>query len=381
MPESSTATTLADFDFELPEALIAQHPLAERSSSRLLHVGRSTNGAVSLHDRHFAELPGLLRTGDLLVVNDSRVLAARLHGRKASGGAVEVLIERVTAPEQALAMIRASKSPRAGSLLLLDGIEPSDGTVTVLGRDEPFFRLRFARPVHEVMAAAGKLPLPPYIDRAPGAGDDERYQTVYARSPGSVAAPTAGLHFDRPLLDALAARGIALATVTLHVGAGTFAPVRENDLAAHRMHEEHYVITAATARAIAHTRAAGGRVVAVGTTSLRSLESAARRFDAASTPASADERAAGLRIGADRTRLFLRPGDRFAIADALITNFHLPRSTLLMLVAAFAGLAEIRAAYAHAIAARYRFFSYGDAMFLDLCPPRIAAADHGPDHA
>lgn len=377
-----SANPLADFDFELPPALIAQQPLAERSASRLLHVtAHEPGGPPRLADRRFADLPGLLRAGDLLVVNDSRVVPARLHGRKDSGGAVEVLIERVTGPHEALAMVRASKSPRAGTVLHLEGLDAAAGVVHVLGREDVFYRLRFERPVADVMAAAGSLPLPPYIDRPPSETDDERYQTVYARDPGSVAAPTAGLHFDARLLAALEAAGVGRAEVTLHVGAGTFSPVRDGDLDRHRMHEEHYTIPQRTVAAIARTRAAGGRVVAVGTTSLRALESAARRWrDPGPSPERAsqpDDRRAGLAAGAGSTRLFLRPGDPFLVVDALITNFHLPRSTLIMLVAAFAGLPTIRAAYAHAIAARYRFFSYGDAMLLDLTPPRPAGA---PDH-
>ncbi|MEZ5659838.1 MAG: S-adenosylmethionine:tRNA ribosyltransferase-isomerase [Burkholderiaceae bacterium] len=385
----------AEFDFPLPAHLIAQHPLRERSASRLLHVREPATGATAddrpqLIDRHFHALPALLRPGDLLVVNDSRVMAARLLGRKSTGGRIEILIERLLGPVDALAMVRASKSPPAGSRLFIDGLPDTAAGVTVLGRRDAFYELRFDRPLDEVMAAAGHLPLPPYIERTPDAQDSERYQTVYSRSSGSVAAPTAGLHFDQALLDALEAGGVALARVTLHVGAGTFAPVRDEHVDAHRMHEERYVIPEQTVAAIAATRARGGRVIAVGTTSLRSLESAARRLidlDGGRSPAdtdqpgasarrvSAEERRAGLLAGSGATRLFLRPGDGFAVVDRLITNFHLPRSTLIMLVAAFAGLDTIRRAYAHAIAQEYRFFSYGDAMFLDLTPPRMAAAD------
>lgn len=390
---------LSDFDFELPDELIAREPLPARSASRLLHVrhpsavtadgpddgapsragnpGRSGGGPL-LADLRFTDLPALLSPGDLLVVNDSRVMPARLFGRKATGGRVEILVERVELPCEALAMVRASKSPPPGSLLVLDGMTGDEGRVEVLGRaHETFFRLRFARPVAEIMAAVGHLPLPPYIDRPADDRDDERYQTVYARSAGSVAAPTAGLHFDEEILEALAQRGVRRVRVTLHVGAGTFAPVREQDIDRHRMHEEIYDVPPETVEAIAATRAAGGRVVAVGTTSLRSLESAARALlgaTAGGTTVSEAERQAGVRAGPGATRLFMRPGDGFAVVDRLITNFHLPRSTLIMLVAAFAGLPTIRAAYAHAVADRYRFFSYGDAMFLDMSPPPLERA-------
>ncbi len=337
---------LSDFDFELPPELIAQHPEASRSASRLLHVradGRS--------DLHFGDLPALLAPGDLLVFNDTRVLRARLRGRKASGGRVEALVERVTGEREALAQLRASKPPRPGTRL-----EWRAGGAEVLGRDGEFWRLRFDEPVLDALERAGELPLPPYIGHVPDADDERRYQTVYAREPGSVAAPTAGLHFDEPLLARLRERGIATAFVTLHVGAGTFQPVRVDDLSRHRMHAERFGVPRATAAAIEATRAAGGRVVAVGTTSLRTLESAAGE----------DGR---VRACEGETRLFVIPGYRFRVVDRLVTNFHLPRSTLLMLVSAFAGVERIRAAYAHAIAQRYRFFSYGDAMLLERAPP------------
>jgi len=336
--------TVSEFDFDLPPTLIAQTPLAERSASRLLRVGPQ-----ALEDLSFRDLPNLLAPGDLLVFNDSRVLHARLYGRKATGGEVEVLIERPLGDHEALAMVRASKSPKPGSRLsLMDAFE-----VEVLGRVGEFFHLRFPHDatVVDLIERHGRLPLPPYIDRAAAEADESRYQTVYAQHLGSVAAPTAGLHFDQAVLDQLKARGINTAAVTLHVGAGTFQPVRVERIEDHVMHREWYVIPEDTVAAIAATRAAGGRIVCVGTTSLRALESAARGGE--------------LKAGAEETDIFITPGFQFRIADRLITNFHLPRSTLLMLVSAFAGIETIRNAYAHAIANRYRFFSYGDAMLLE----------------
>jgi S-adenosylmethionine:tRNA ribosyltransferase-isomerase len=336
---------LSDFDYELPPALIAQHPAAERGASRLLHLdGRSGE----LADRQFRELPDLLRAGDVLVMNDTRVIKARLTGRKASGGQVEVLVERVLDHERVLAQVRASKAPRAGSRLLL-----AESTVAeVLGRAGEFFELRFLDciDVLTLLERAGSVPLPPYITHAADPSDDARYQTVYAQTPGAVAAPTAGLHFDDAMLTRLKADGVQLAWVTLHVGAGTFQPVRVENLDEHTMHAEWYALPQATVDAIAAARAAGGRVVAVGTTSLRALESAA---------------AGELRAGSAETRLFILPGYRFRVVDRLLTNFHLPRSTLMMLVSAFAGTDNVRRAYAHAVAQRYRFFSYGDAMLID----------------
>lgn len=339
--------TLDDFDYHLPPELIAQAPLAERSASRLLAVD---NGEPV--DLRFTDLPTLLRAGDLLVFNDTRVIHARLHGHKDSGGQVEVLVERAIGAHEALAQVRASKRPRAGSRLhLAEAFE-----VEVLGRVGEFFHLRFPsdEDLFALLERHGKLPLPPYIRRAAGDTDESRYQTVYAREPGSVAAPTAGLHFDDALLDRLKASGVKLAWLTLHVGAGTFQPVRVNDLGKHRMHAERYVLPAETVTAIAETRAAGGRVIAVGTTSMRALEAAAQDGP--------------LVAGAGETDLFILPGFHFQVVDGLITNFHLPKSTLLMLVSAFAGLQTIRRAYAHAVAQRYRFFSYGDAMFLTRNP-------------
>lgn len=335
--------TLDDFDYLLPPELIAQAPLAERCASRLLVLAGD-----ALADHSFCDLPDLVQPGDLLVFNDTRVIHARLHGVKETGGQVEVLIERAIGPHEALAQVRASKSPRAGARLrLADAFD-----VTVLGRAGEFFHLRFpeGEDLHELLERYGKLPLPPYIERAADDHDESRYQTVYAREPGSVAAPTAGLHFDEQMLADLQKKGANGAWLTLHVGAGTFQPVRVNDLGEHRMHRERYVIPQQTVDAIAATRKAGRRVIAVGTTSLRALEGAAQDGQ--------------LEAGTGETELFILPGYRFKVADALITNFHLPKSTLLMLVSAFAGVEPIRRAYAHAVRNAYRFFSYGDAMFI-----------------
>ena len=333
--------TTADFDYELPPDRIAQVPLADRAAARLLVLqgGRLTDSAVR-------DLPQWLRPGDLMVFNDSRVIHARLFGSKATGGRVEVLVERVIGEREVLAMLRASKTPAAGSALSLDG----DIRAIVLGRAGEFFHLRFDGDALELIERHGRLPLPPYIERAADTVDESRYQTVYAREPGSVAAPTAGLHFDEPLLAALQAHGVELAWVTLHVGAGTFQPVRVDNLDEHVMHREWWVVPQATVDAVAATRARGGRVFAVGTTALRALESAA-----------ADGQ---LRAGSAETGLFIRPGYRFRVIDALMTNFHLPRSTLLMLVSALGGVDNMRAAYRHAVEQRYRFFSYGDAMLI-----------------
>ncbi len=340
--------TLADFDYTLPPELIAQAPLAERSASRLLVLEPQEGAAPRLTDAVFSALAERVNPGDLLVFNDTRVIHARLHGVKDSGGQVEVLIERPIGPHEALAQVRASKSPKTGSRLrLADAFEAE-----VLGRVGEFFHLRFP-PDEDLLALLerhGKLPLPPYIQRAAGEADESRYQTVYARAPGSVAAPTAGLHFDDALLARIAARGAKCAWLTLHVGAGTFQPVRVDDLGEHRMHRERYVIPQETVDAIAATRAAGGRVIAVGTTSMRALEAAAQE--------------GALEAGSGETEIFILPGFRFQVVDALVTNFHLPRSTLMMLVSAFAGMDSIRRAYAHAVEQRYRFFSYGDAMFI-----------------
>jgi S-adenosylmethionine:tRNA ribosyltransferase-isomerase len=334
--------TLDDFDYLLPQECIAQAPLVERSASRLLVMQGS-----ELHDHSFTDLPALLAPGDLLVMNDTRVLHARLLGQKDTGGQVEVLVERITGDDTVLAQVRASKSPKPGSRLRLEDVVEAE----VLGREGEFYRLRFAGDAVDLIERHGRLPLPPYIERLAATADEERYQTVFARERGSVAAPTAGLHFDALLLERLRDKGISIAHVTLHVGAGTFQPVRVRDLSQHRMHTEHYHVPQATAEAIAATRARGGRVVAVGTTSLRTLESAA------------DEDGT-VKVGAGETALFVTPGYRFKVADRLVTNFHLPKSTLLMLVSAFGGTEPIRAAYRHAIDNGYRFFSYGDAMLI-----------------
>ena len=334
---------VADFDFDLPDELIAQFPPEVRGGSRLLHV----NAQGALADRWFRDLPTLLRPDDLLVMNDTRVIKARLFGHKDSGGKLELLVERVINDCEALAFIRASHAPKPGSQIRL----ADDTIVEVVARQDDLTRLRFPRPVLDVLDQIGLLPLPPYIEHTPTADDEARYQTVYANEPGSVAAPTAGLHFDDAMLSALRTQGVRTAQVTLHVGAGTFQPVRVDNIADHTMHSERYTIPQATVDAISATRARGGRVVAVGTTSLRTLEAAAR-----SGP---------LTAGASETDIFITPGYAFNVVDVLITNFHLPKSTLLMLVSAFSGMDAIRAAYAHAIQQRYRFFSYGDAMFLE----------------
>ena len=337
---------LSDFDFALPPELIAQQPMAERSASRLLD-GRA---AIAV-DRHFRDLPELLRAGDLLVVNDTAVIKARLLGFKASGGAVEALVERIESDGVVLAQLRASKSPREGTTVRFADAFDAE----VLGRagdDGSLFRLRFPEDPYRLLERHGHVPLPPYIARADDGDDVARYQTVFAARPGAVAAPTAALHFDAALLAALADRGIERAAVTLHVGAGTFLPVRGDSIEGHVMHSERFEVGSDATRAIAAARARGGRIVAVGTTSLRALEAAALRGGDALLPASGE------------TDLFITPGFRFRVVDLLLTNFHLPKSTLLMLVSAFAGHAHMRALYAHAIAARYRFFSYGDAMLL-----------------
>ena len=339
--------TLDDFDFPLPPELIAQHPARERTASRLLHLDGNF-----LHDRQFTDLPHLVRQGDLLVFNDTRVIKARLFGQKESGGQIEVMIERVVDRQHAVAQIRASKSPKPGSRIVLE----NSFALIVKGRtgeQSEFFALELVGDgdLYALIEQHGHLPLPPYITHAAKIDDESRYQTVFARQPGAVAAPTAGLHFDEAMLAQLTAQGAELAWLTLHVGAGTFQPVRVHDLADHHMHSEHFDIPQATVDAIARTRARGGRVIAVGTTSLRALEAAAQTGE--------------LRAGAAETDIFITPGYRFRVVDRLITNFHLPKSTLLMLVSAFAGTAMIRRAYLHAVAEGYRFFSYGDAMLIE----------------
>ncbi len=340
---NSDPMQIDDFDFDLPRELIAQVPLPERSASRLLTV---TGSDCRLSDHTFAELPALLDPGDLLVINDTRVLAARLHGRKSSGGAIEMLLERLTGSRTALVQLRASRAPRTGAILhFADGAQ-----ATVEGRHAELFELCFNRDLMPYLERHGETPLPPYIDRPPSEADAARYQTVFARAPGAVAAPTAGLHFDDNLLGALAARGITHADLTLHVGLGTFAPIRAQDVDSHRLHAERAIVSEALCEQIAMTKERGRRVIAVGTTVVRALETAARGGELA--PFSGE------------TQLFIYPGFDFRVIDALVTNFHLPRSTLLMLVAAFAGRECILSAYRHAVEERYRFFSYGDAMLI-----------------
>ncbi|UOP04572.2 tRNA preQ1(34) S-adenosylmethionine ribosyltransferase-isomerase QueA [Conchiformibius kuhniae] len=335
---------LSDFDFDLPEHLIAQHPPAERGGSRLLAALPNS----PLRDCTFADLPEFVSAGDLLVFNNTKVMKARLFGQKASGGRVEALVERVLDAHTVLAHVRASKSPKAGAELRFDG-----GIDAIMeARENELFRLRFSGSlnVYELLERHGKLPLPPYIVRAADDDDDARYQTVYAKHQGAVAAPTAGLHFTDELLDALRGKGVQTAELTLHVGAGTFQPVRGDNIADHKMHSEWFEIPPQTAEAVAQTRARGGKVWAVGTTSLRALESAAR--------------SGSLHAGSGDTDIFITPSYRFQVVDRLITNFHLPKSTLLMLVSALAGTAHIREVYRHAVEREYRFFSYGDAMLL-----------------
>jgi S-adenosylmethionine:tRNA ribosyltransferase-isomerase len=343
----TTPLTLADFDFELPGDLIAQHPAPVRSGSRLL----DGTGALPV-DRAFVDLPGLLRAGDLLVFNDTRVVKARLLGEKPTGGAVEALIERVLPGHEVWAHLRASKSPRPGGIVRFGDAFDAQ----VLGRagpDESLFHLRFPADPLVLLQRHGHVPLPPYITHEDSADDERRYQTVFAQRPGAVAAPTAALHFDEATLAELQARGVERAAITLHVGAGTFQPVRSDTIAEHRMHSEWFEVSPATCDAIAATRQRGGRVLAVGTTTLRALESAAQH--------SADGRVVPF---SGETDIFITPGFVFRNADLLLTNFHLPKSTLMMLVSAFAGHAHIKALYRHAVESRYRFFSYGDCMLL-----------------
>jgi S-adenosylmethionine:tRNA ribosyltransferase-isomerase len=344
---------VADFSFELPESLIARHPLAERSASRLLVLDGPSG---TLAHRHFADLLEYLRPGDLMVFNNTRVIPARLFGQKASGGKLEILIERVLDDHRVLAHVRSSKSPKPGSKIFIEG----GGEAEMLARHDALFELRFAEEVLPLLERVGHMPLPPYIDRPDEAADRERYQTVYAERAGAVAAPTAGLHFDEALLAAIRGLGVDTAFVTLHVGAGTFQPVRVERIEDHRMHQEWLEVDQVVVDAVAACRARGGRVVAVGTTSVRSLESAARDGE--------------LRAFSGETDIFLYPGRPFHVVDALVTNFHLPESTLLMLVSAFAGYPETMAAYRAAVEQGYRFFSYGDAMFITRNP-----AARGPE--
>ena len=331
---------ISEFDYDLPPELIARYPAKDRRSSRLLAV---TDG---IHDLGFADMPSLLRAGDLLVFNDTRVIKARLTGRKESGGKVEVLIERIESDRLALAHVRASKSPKPGGRLLLDG----GGEAVVAARDDGLFLIEFSTELLPYLDRYGEVPLPPYLEREADATDIDRYQTVYAKDPGAVAAPTAGLHFDEAMLAETLAAGVRHAHVTLHVGAGTFQSLRDEHIEENRLHSERVEVTQAVVDAVAETRAAGGRVIAVGTTSVRSLECASTSGE--------------LRPFKGETDLFILPGYAFRSVDAMITNFHLPQSSLLMLVAAFSGKDRIFAAYEHAVREKYRFFSYGDAMFL-----------------
>lgn len=339
-----------DFHFDLPAELIAQRPAAQRSGGRMLTLD---GAAGAWADRRFADFPELLQPGDLLVFNDTRVVPARVRGKKDSGGKIEILLERALSARTALVHARSSKTLRAGATVFL----PGGRTARLIDREGDLFRLEFSDEILPFFEAFGEMPLPPYIERAPEEADRERYQTVYAREPGAVAAPTAGLHFDSDMFAALEARGVHRAFVTLHVGAGTFQPVREDEIERHEMHAEYLEVGAGACAAIEAARAAGSRVVAVGTTVVRGLETAAL---AASGTAAAGQ----VRPYRGTTRIFIKPGFRFRVVDAMLTNFHLPESTLVMLCAAFVGRERLLAAYAHAVEARYRFFSYGDAMFL-----------------
>ncbi|MFH1494784.1 MAG: tRNA preQ1(34) S-adenosylmethionine ribosyltransferase-isomerase QueA [Pseudomonadota bacterium] len=342
----SPALTVADFDFTLPDELIAQFPAEERRQSRLLHVDAPSD---LLRDDFFRHLPAYLKAGDLLVFNNTRVIKARLHGTKESGGKIEVLVERVLDEHHVMAHIRASHSPQPGTALLLEG----SLAVRVMQKEGTLYRLEFSgdEPVLDLLERHGSLPLPPYITHAPNAVDETRYQTIYASEPGAVAAPTAGLHFDEAMLAELEAMGVHIAYVTLHVGAGTFQPVRVDNIAEHTMHSECYQVPQETVDAIARAKNRGGRIMAIGTTSMRALESAAADGE--------------LKAGYGETSIFITPGYRFRVVERLLTNFHLPKSTLMMLVSAFAGMDNIRRAYRHAVEQRYRFFSYGDAMLLE----------------
>jgi S-adenosylmethionine:tRNA ribosyltransferase-isomerase len=338
---------LSDFNYDLPTQLIAQHPLANRTDSRLLEVKADGSNAAKLVDRQFRDILNLVNPGDLLVFNDTKVIPARLHGKKETGGNVELLIERITGDKQAWVQIRASKVPKIGSIVHIHNRAGETFPVEMIGYDGRFYEVRFPENIFSLLEHFGELPLPPYIEHQPNQEDANRYQTVLAKNPGAVAAPTAGLHFDQLILNQLRELGVKQASVTLHVGAGTFTPVREEDLSKHKMHYEWFSIPAETMAAIEATHQAGGRVIAVGTTSLRALESQAQT-----------------QKNNGETNLFITPGYTFKTVDCLITNFHLPKSTLLMLVSAFAGVDNIRNAYQHAIHNQYRFFSYGDAMFL-----------------
>lgn len=335
----------SDFDYFLPNELIAQYPLAERDASRLLCLNKNT-GAID--DRRFTDIIDLITSNDIVIFNDTKVIPARLFGHKSTGGKVEILIERIIDDHHAIAHVKASKTPKESTEILLD----RGFSCTVIGRNEDLFRLHFHgnQTIWQIADAIGHIPLPPYIDRMDGTDDQDRYQTVFAKQLGAVAAPTAGLHFNDKMMEKIHAKGTATAFVTLHVGSGTFQPVRTENLSDHVMHEEYFYVPPTTVAAINHTQAKGGRVVAVGTTTVRALESASHSGQ--------------LQAGFGDTRLFITPGYTFRTIDALITNFHLPESTLLMLICAFAGYQPVMAAYRHAIDRRYRFFSYGDAMFI-----------------
>ncbi len=338
---------LSDFNYDLPPQLIAQHPLANRTDSRLLEVKVEGDNAAHLIDRQFREILNLIKPGDLLVFNDTKVIPARLHGKKETGGNVELLIERITGDKQAWVQIRASKVPKTGSIIHIHNRAGETFPVEMIGHNDRFYEVRFPENIFSLLEHFGELPLPPYIEHQPNQEDTSRYQTVVAKHPGAVAAPTAGLHFDEAILNQLREQGVNQASVTLHVGAGTFTPVREEDLSKHKMHYEWYSVPAQTIAAVESTHKAGGRVIAIGTTSMRALESWAQT-----------------QKDHGETNLFITPGYTFKTIDCLLTNFHLPKSTLLMLVSAFAGVDNIRNAYQHAIQNEYRFFSYGDAMFL-----------------
>ena len=342
---------LSDFNYTLPPHLIAQHPLEKRTDSRLLEVKAHGDSSAQFIDRTFREIVDLIRPGDLLVMNDTKVIPARLHGKKETGGIVELLIERISGDKQAWVQVRASKVPKTGSIVHIHNQAGETFPVEMIGYDGRFYEVRFPENVLGLLERFGELPLPPYIEHQPTQEDAQRYQTVVAKNPGAVAAPTAGLHFDQAILQQLSDAGVKQAGVTLHVGAGTFTPVREEDLSKHQMHYEWYSVPQATIDAIAQTKHQGGRVIAVGTTSLRALESHATTGQASG-----------------ETNLFITPGYEFKAVDCLLTNFHLPKSTLLMLVSAFAGMDNIRNAYQHAIDQSYRFFSYGDAMLLTRVP-------------
>ncbi len=342
---------LSDFNYTLPPHLIAQHPLEKRTDSRLLEVKAHGGSSAQFIDRTFREIVDLIRPGDLLVMNDTKVIPARLHGKKETGGIVELLIERISGDKQAWVQVRASKVPKTGSIVHIHNQAGETFPVEMIGYDGRFYEVRFPENVLGLLERFGELPLPPYIEHQPTQEDAQRYQTVVAKNPGAVAAPTAGLHFDQAILQQLSDAGVKQAGVTLHVGAGTFTPVREEDLSKHQMHYEWYSVPQATIDAIAQTKHQGGRVIAVGTTSLRALESQATTGQASG-----------------ETNLFITPGYEFKAVDCLLTNFHLPKSTLLMLVSAFAGMDNIRNAYQHAIDQSYRFFSYGDAMLLTRVP-------------